>query len=124
MTLVFLTLLLINWTKDACYYTWTQFKSIAFTLTCIFCFSFLSVQDSRSIHDEDSAGGEAEAKLRPSVRLCSDHRWRAIIQAHTHKDTHAHTHSHTAPMFSPEQENISTTSTKVPVKYGELIVLG
>ncbi|XP_069000330.1 LOW QUALITY PROTEIN: E3 ubiquitin-protein ligase pellino homolog 1b [Embiotoca jacksoni] len=28
-------------------------------------------------------------------------------------------------MFSPEQENISTTaSTKVPVKYGELIVLG
>lgn len=29
------------------------------------------------------------------------------------------------PMYSPEQENISTTaSTKVPVKYGELIVLG
>ncbi|TNN26780.1 E3 ubiquitin-protein ligase pellino 1 [Liparis tanakae] len=28
-------------------------------------------------------------------------------------------------MYSPEQENISTTaSTKVPVKYGELIVLG
>ncbi|XP_062375316.1 E3 ubiquitin-protein ligase pellino homolog 1b [Sardina pilchardus] len=27
-------------------------------------------------------------------------------------------------MFSPEQENISTASTKVPVKYGELIVLG
>ncbi|XP_036448810.1 E3 ubiquitin-protein ligase pellino homolog 1b [Colossoma macropomum] len=27
-------------------------------------------------------------------------------------------------MFSPEQENISTSSTKVPIKYGELIVLG
>ncbi|KAA0711122.1 E3 ubiquitin-protein ligase pellino -like protein 1 [Triplophysa tibetana] len=27
-------------------------------------------------------------------------------------------------MFSPDQENISTSSTKVPVKYGELIVLG
>ncbi|XP_061915471.1 E3 ubiquitin-protein ligase pellino homolog 1b isoform X1 [Entelurus aequoreus] len=27
-------------------------------------------------------------------------------------------------MYSPEQENICTTSTKVPVKYGELIVLG
>ncbi|XP_037537135.1 E3 ubiquitin-protein ligase pellino homolog 1 [Nematolebias whitei] len=28
-------------------------------------------------------------------------------------------------MYSPEQENISTTSSsKVPVKYGELIVLG
>ncbi|KAG5855627.1 hypothetical protein ANANG_G00051090 [Anguilla anguilla] len=27
-------------------------------------------------------------------------------------------------MFSPDQENISTASTKAPVKYGELIVLG
>ncbi|KAG9344196.1 hypothetical protein JZ751_010865 [Albula glossodonta] len=27
-------------------------------------------------------------------------------------------------MFSPDQENISSASTKVPVKYGELIVLG
>ncbi|XP_051936166.1 E3 ubiquitin-protein ligase pellino homolog 1b isoform X1 [Hippocampus zosterae] len=29
-----------------------------------------------------------------------------------------------SPMYSPEQENICTTSIKVPVKYGELIVLG